>query len=177
MKNKIEKEFSRLELAEYLEEIAAQLRSGKFEINGRQWSVPEKFKAKIKREEKKGRIGTKLKWQWSTLSDYEPSARHEVTRWQDTFKSIKKRMAIQMNTLEKAVSGDEYPDNAILQEFVEHSVQMAEFADSEWQEAVDEYVDHLTNLQIAVQNRQLEIVKHELRDLRTRMKACHRDFK
>jgi hypothetical protein len=40
MKNKIEKEFHRLELAEYLEKIAGELRSGTIEAKGRQWSIP-----------------------------------------------------------------------------------------------------------------------------------------
>ena len=177
MKNKIEKEFKRLELADYLEEIAGQLRSGKFETEGRQWSIPEKFKAEIKRREKKGRIETKLKWQWSTLPDYEPAAREEITRWQDSFKAVKKRMTTELKSLEKAVAGGDCPDDAIFNEFVKHSGQMAESADPEWQEAMNEYMDHLANLQRAVESRQLEVVEHELRDLRARMKACHRDFK
>ena len=41
----------------------------------------------------------------------------------------------------------------------------------------DEYQDHLENLKRAVENKQLEVVHHEIRDLRARMKACHRDFK
>jgi hypothetical protein len=40
-----------------------------------------------------------------------------------------------------------------------------------------EYQDHLENLKRAVENKQLEVVHHEIRDLRARMKACHRDFK
>ena len=93
MKNKIEKEFNRLELAEYLEKIAGELRSGTIAADGRQWSIPETIQARVKHKEKKGRIETKLKWRWSTLSDYEPEAREEVARWQDTFKALKKRMA------------------------------------------------------------------------------------
>jgi amphi-Trp domain-containing protein len=61
MKNRIEKKFSRLELANYLEKIAQHLRKGKFEAEGRRWSVPDTFEAKIKHKEKMGRIETKLK--------------------------------------------------------------------------------------------------------------------
>lgn len=89
MKNKIKKEFNRLELADQLEEIARQLRSGTFDAEGRQWSVPDTLEARIKHKEKKGRIETKLKWQWSTLADYAPNAREEVTRWQESFKTVK----------------------------------------------------------------------------------------
>ena len=177
MKNKIQREFKRSELAEALEKIAGQLRRGRFETDDRQWSIPESFKAEITHKEKKGRIETKLKWHWSTLPDYEPAAREEVARWQDSFKTIKKRMTVEFKTLEKKVSGGDYPDIATINEFVKHSSQMAEFSDPEWHDAMNEYMDHLTNLQRAVENRQLEIVEHELRDLRTRMKACHREFK
>jgi XXXCH domain-containing protein len=177
MKNKIEKKFNRLELADYLEKIADELRSGTIETDGRQWSIPESIQAKVKHKEKKGRIETKLKWRWSTLSDYEPEAREEVTRWQDTFKALKKRMAAEYRVLEKAVAGGNYPDQATLEQFINHSNEMARFADPEWQEAMIEYQDHLENLKWAVQNKQLEAVHHEIRDLRARMKACHRDYK
>lgn len=177
MKSKIEKEFNRVELAEYLEKIAGALRSGTIEAQGRQWSIPDTIAARIRHKEKKGRIETKLKWRWSTLSDYAPEAREEVTRWQDTFKALKKRMAAEYKVLEKAVAGGGYPDRAVLEEFIDHSNEMARFADPEWQEAMIEYQDHLENLKRAVENKQLEVVHHEIRDLRARMKACHRDFK
>ena len=177
MKSKIEKQFNRLELADYLEQIAGELRSGTISTEGRQWSIPEIIEAKIKHKEKKGRIETKLKWRWSTLDDYEPAAREEVARWQDSFKSLKKRMARQYKMLEKAVAGGGYPDEAVLEEFISDSNEMARFADPEWQEAMIEYQDHLENLKRAVANKQLEVVHHEIRDLRARMKSCHRDFK
>ena len=177
MKNKIEKAFNRLELADYLEKIAGELRSGTLEADDRQWSIPESIDAKIKHKEKKGRIETKLKWRWSTLSDYDPVDREEVTRWQDSFKTLKKQMATEYKLLEKAVAGGGYPGEAILEEFIKHSNEMARFADPEWQEAMIEYQDHLENLKRAVENKQLEVVHHEIRDLRARMKACHRDFK
>ena len=54
---------------------------------------------------------------------------------------------------------------------------MARFADPEWQEAMIEYQDHLENLRRAVENKQLEVAHHEVRELRARMKACHREYK
>jgi XXXCH domain-containing protein len=177
MKSKIEKAFKRMELADYLEKIAGELRSGTLEADGRQWSIPESIDAKIKHKEKKGRIETKLKWRWSTLSDYDPVDREEVTRWQDSFKTLKKQMATEYKLLEKAVAGGGYPGEAILEEFIKHSNEMARFADPEWQEAMIEYQDHLENLKRALENKQLEVVHHEIRDLRARVKACHRDFK
>jgi XXXCH domain-containing protein len=177
MKSKIEKKFNRLELADYLEKIAGKLRSGTIEAEGHQWTIPETIETQVKHKEKKGRIETKLKWRWSTLDDYEPAAREEVARWQDNFKTLKKRMARQYKMLEKSVTGGGYPDDAVLEEFISDSNEMARFADPEWQEAMIEYQDHLENLRRAVANKQLEVVHHEIRDLRARMKACHRDFK
>lgn len=177
MKSKIEKEFNRIELADYLEKIARQLRSGTFEAEGSRWSVPEAFEARIKHKEKKGRIETKLKWRWSTLADYEPSDREEVTRWQESFKSIKKRLAKEFKALQIDVLNGNVPNEEALAAFVKDSERMAEFADPEWQEAMHEYMDHLENLKRAVNKRQLEDVRHELRDLRTRWISCHRDFK
>jgi XXXCH domain-containing protein len=177
MKSKVEKEFNRMELADYLEKIAQQLRSGKFEAEGRQWSVPETFEARIKHKEKKGRIETKLKWRWSTLADYDPSAREEVARWQESFKTIKKRLAKEFKALQNDVQSGNLPNAETLTHFVNDSERMADFAEPEWQEAMHEYLDHLDNLKRAVQRQQLDDVEHELRDLRTRWAACHRDFK
>jgi XXXCH domain-containing protein len=177
MKSEIKKEFNRLELADHLEKIAQHLRSGKFEAEGRQWSVPETFEAMIKHKEKKGRIETKLKWRWSTLADYDPSAREAVTRWQESFKTIKKRLAKEFKALQNAVQGGNLPNTDSLAAFVKDSERMADFAEPEWQEAMHEYLDHLANLKRAVERQQLDDVEHELRDLRTRWAACHRDFK
>jgi len=177
MKKKIEKKFNRLELSDYLEKMAGQIRSGTIDADGRTWSIPELIETRIKHKEKKGRIVAKLKWRWSTLSDYEPAAREEIIRWQDTFKALKTRMAAEYRELEKVIANGSYPDEAMLAEFIDHSTEMARFADPEWQEAMLEYQDHLENLKRAVENRQLEVAHHEIRDLRARMKACHRDFK
>ena len=56
MKKKIEKEFTRAELADYLQKLAEQLRSGSFESDDRNWSVPDQLTAKIKHKEKKGAL-------------------------------------------------------------------------------------------------------------------------
>ena len=177
MKSTIKKEFNRLELADHLEKIARQLRSGTFDSGDRQWSVPETVEARIKHKEKKGRIETKLKWRWSTLADYDPLARDEVTRWQESFKTIKKRLAKEFKALQNEVQNGNLPHEETLNAFVKDSERMADFAEPEWQEAMDEYLDHLANLQRAVARQQLDDAAHELRDLRTRWVACHRDFK
>jgi len=177
VKHKTEKELNRLELAEHLEKIAAQLRSGAFELDGRHWTIPEAFTAEIKHKEKKGRIQTKLKWRWSTLADYDPSSREAVSRWQESFKTIKNRLAKEFKALKNAVRDGRIPSEEDLAEFVKDSEKMAEFAEPEWQDAMNEYMDHLANLQRAASAGQLEVVEHELRDLAARWAACHRDFK
>ena len=177
MKSKIKKEFNRLELAEQLEKIAQQLRGGTYDTEGRQWTVPEVLEAKIKHKEKKGRIETKLKWRWSTLADYDPSAREEVARWQESFKTVKKRLAKEFKALQSEVRQGNLPDSEALIAFVKDSERMADFAEPEWQEAMHEYMDHLENLKGAVEREQFEVIEHELRDLKARWVACHRDFK
>jgi hypothetical protein len=54
---------------------------------------------------------------------------------------------------------------------------MAQFAEPEWQAAMNEFMDHLANLKRAVEKQQLDVVDHELRDLRSRWISCHQDFK
>ena len=54
---------------------------------------------------------------------------------------------------------------------------MARFAETEWQAAMDEYIDHLGTFKQAVETGQLEAAQHEIRDLKNRMMQCHRDFK
>jgi XXXCH domain-containing protein len=177
MGHKTEKKVDRLELAEQLEKIAAQLRSGTFEVHGRQWSIPDAINAQIKHKEKRGRIETKLKWRWSTLAEYTPPDREAVARWQESFKTIKKRLAKEFKALQDAVKAGNIPSEEALAEFVKDSERMAEFAEPEWREAMHEYMDHLANLKRAAADNQFEVVDHELRDLRARWVACHRDFK
>jgi XXXCH domain-containing protein len=91
--------------------------------------------------------------------------------------SIKKRLAKEFKALQNEVLNGNLPHEDTLAVFVKDSERMADFAEPEWQEAMHEYLDHLDNLKRAVQRQQLDDVEHELRDLRTRWVACHRDFK
>ena len=177
MKKKIEKQISPLEMAEYLEQIAAELKNGSFDVEGRRWSVPEKLDAKIKHKEKKGRFTSKIKIRWSSLADYDAAAKDEVTQWEESFKTLKKRMAGQLKALQKDVDGGRYPEKTTMMDFVRDSLELARTADPEWQDPMTEYLDTLENLQLATENQQMEVVRHELRDLRNRMKQCHREYK
>lgn len=177
MKKKIEKEISPQELAKHLEQIAASLKSGAFEVEGRQWSVPLKLNAKIKHKEKKGRFSSKIKFQWSSLSDYDAAAKEEVAQWEESFKTLKKRMSRELKALQKDIDAERYPDKDTLMDFVRDSLEMARTSEPEWQDSMTEYLDHLENLQRAMENHQLEVVRHELRDIHNRMKQCHRELK
>lgn len=177
MAEKKEKTFTRIELAEYLESLSGQLRKGKLDAAGREWTIPEKFPVKTQFKEKKGRIVTKLSWRWSTLGDYKEEARQEIDRWKESVKTVKRRLAGSYRQLNQDVARGVFPDEKILSDFVEDSKKFAEFAEPDWEEAMAEYMDHLTNLELAAKSGQLDALTHELRDLGYRMKACHREFK
>jgi XXXCH domain-containing protein len=177
MGEKEERTWGRLELAEYLNHLSEQLRRGGLEAQGRRWTVPEDLRVRLEFKEKKGRLVAKLSWSWSTLRDYDRHAREEVSHWQDSIKTVKKRLAADFKKLQQAVSQGAFPDEATLSDFVNSSQALAAMADPDWQEAMQEYLDHLANLQHAVAQRQPEVMGHELRDLQNCMASCHREFK
>lgn len=177
MKTRISRELNREALAEVLEELAGALRNGTFELDDRRWPVPALLGVKLKHKEKKGRIKTRIEWHWSTLADYDDAAREAVENWQKSFKDTKKRLGSTFKAMRKAVTAGQIPTDDLLAAFVADSQHMADTADPDWKEAMAEYLDHMANLQTAVAHRQLDVVAHELRDLGTRMKNCHREFK
>jgi len=172
-----EQTMSRLELADYLTRLGEQLRQGAFSAQGRHWTVPDNLNVRMEFKEKKGHLGAKLSWSWSTLTDYDPASRHEVGRWQDDMKTVKKRLGAAFKALQQAVSQDAWPDDRTLEDFVASSRAFAAMAEPDWETAMQEYLDHLANLEHAVANRQQEVMLHELRDLQNCMATCHREFK
>jgi XXXCH domain-containing protein len=177
MGEKAERTWSRLELAEFFKNLSEQLQRGTVEARGRQWTVPADVDVRLEFKKKKGRLVGKLSWSWSTLGDYDGHAREEVHRWQDSMKSVKKRMGADFKNLQRAVSGGAFPDEDTLGAFVASSQAFASLAEPDWGPAMQEYLDHLANLQHAVATRQAEVMQHELRDLQNCMAACHREFK
>lgn len=167
----------RQELAGYLEHLATALRTGKFETGDHSWSIPDVLQAKISHKEKKGRIDCKIKWRWSTLEQYEPDARQEVVAWKKSWKALKKQLSQSFKVIEKAAGDGKIPEADVLARFIAESRDMAKYAETEWQAAMDEYIDHLGTLKQAVEENQVEAVQHEIRDLKNRMIQCHRDFK
>ncbi len=168
---------SRLELADYLKNLSEELRRGALAVQGRHWSVPDHLDVGVEVKEKKGRLVAKLRWSWSTLGDYDGAARQEVSRVQESMKTVKKRLGAAFKALQQAVSQGGVPDDRTLGDYLESSRAFAALADPDWGTAMQEYLDHLGNLERAVANRQPEVVAHELRDLQACMSSCHREFK
>jgi XXXCH domain-containing protein len=177
MKDKVEREFDRLEFANYLQSLAEQLREGKISSERGDWTVPETFGAKIQIKEKKGRIEAKLQWRWSTLVDYAHQEREQIDAWLTSMKSVKKKMGSSFKELTRAAEAGNFPDNKSVDEFVATCRVFAEAAEPEWQETMDEYMDHLENFIRAIEKQEFEVMLHEIRDLSYRMKGCHKEFK
>jgi XXXCH domain-containing protein len=177
MGEKDEWTMSRLELADYLTTLGQQLRQGAFAVQGRHWTVPDDLFVRLEFKEKKGHLGAKLSWSWSTLGDYHESAREEISRGQESMKTLKKRLGAAFKALQQAISQGGWPEARTLEDFVATSRAFAAMAEPEWATAMQEYLDHLANLEHAVANRQQEVMLHELRDLQNCMATCHREFK
>ena len=177
MADKIEKEFSRKDFADYLASLAEQIRSGRLSTEKGLWTVPENFGAKIQLKEKKGRMELKLNCRWSTLGDYTQQDRDRINNWHESIKTVKKRMGSSFREVTKAVGKGMFPGKKSLDDFIATSRVFAESAEPEWSDAMDEYMDHLENFIRAVKDQQLEVMLHEIRDLQNRMKVCHKEFK
>ena len=177
MGEKNEPTMSRQELADYLTNLGEQVRRGVFEAQGRHWTVPDDLFVRMEFKEKKGHLGAKLSWSWSTLGDYDRAAREEVSRGQDSLKTVKKRLGAGFKALQQAAGQGGWPEDRTWQDFVATSRAFAAMAEPDWETAMQEYLDHLANLEHAVANRQQEVMLHELRDLQNCMAACHREFK
>jgi XXXCH domain-containing protein len=177
MGEKTEQTWSRLELADFLQDLSEHLRRGTLAAHGRDWTVPDDLDVRMEFKEKKGRLVAKLSWSWSTLKDYDRAAREEVGRWQDSMKTVKKRLGTDFKALQQATSQGAWPDDLTLKNFAASSRAFAAMAEPDWGTAMQEYLDHLANLEHAVANRQQEVMLHELRDLQACMSSCHREFK
>ena len=177
MGDKIQKEFNRNEFAQYLETLAEQMRAGKISSAKGDWAVPEGFGAKVELKEKKGRFELKINCRWSTLAEYSAQDREKIVDWYASMKVVKKRMGSSFKEITKSTADGEFPEARSVDDFVKTSRIFAESADSEWKDAMDEYMDHLENFVRAVEGGQFEVMLHEIRDLQYRMKACHKEFK
>jgi XXXCH domain-containing protein len=168
---------TRQHLADRLEEWARGLRAGRLEVEGKTWGVPEEVAAEFSLKEKKGSLALKLKCRWETLAEYHPEAREPVVRWQESFKTLKKRMAVQFKGLQQTISQGQFPDSKALADLVRDSQAMAKMGEPEWGEAMESYLAHIAALERAVAGQDLTAAQHEMADLHTAMVTCHREFK
>jgi XXXCH domain-containing protein len=168
---------TRQHLADRLEEWARGLRAGRLEVEGKTWGVPEEVAAEFSLKEKKGSLALKLKCRWETLAEYHPEAREPVVRWQESFKTLKKRMAVQFKGLQQTISQGQFPDSKALADLVRDSQAMAKMGEPEWGEAMESYLAHIAALERAVAGQDLTAAQHEMADLHTAMVTCHRELK
>jgi XXXCH domain-containing protein len=169
--------FSRLELADYLQSLSEQLRRGSLESEGRQWKVPEEVWSEIKLKEKKGYIKAKISLSWSTEQEYDQATKEDLDKWKGSMKAVKKRLAASYKAIYQMAEQGKFPEQQTLAEFIESSKALGQLADPDWQEAMQVYLDHLANLQRAVEKQDFETMFHELRDLKNCMVDCHREMK
>jgi XXXCH domain-containing protein len=177
MEEKIDREFHRLELADYLENLAQQLRSGSFQVQGKPRQVPEHLETRIEMKEKKGRVSAKVRLGWSVLDEYDDKTRAEILRRQRDFKGLKKQLAEVFSELLDSADQWVLPVESKVMRFVELSKEFAGLADPDWESEVEEFLDHVDNLYLALTNGQLEMFQHELRDLKVLVKACHQEVR
>jgi amphi-Trp domain-containing protein len=155
MENKIEREFLREELADYLENLARQVRSGSFQVQGTRREVPEKLEAKIELKETKGRVIAKVRFRWEVLAEYDQKTRAEIVRRQEAFKRLMNQLATVFSDLLHADELGLFPAESKVLEFLALSKEFSDLADPDWESEVQEYVDHVENLYLTLKNKQL----------------------
>ena len=177
MAHKSDTTMTRQNLADRLEELARGLRAGKLEVEGKTWTVPDAVAAEVHFKEKKGSLVLKLKCRWATLAEYQPEAREPVARWQESFKTVKQRMAAQFKEFKEAVAQGQLPAPELIADFMRDSQAMAALTEPEWGEGMQSFLAQAAALERAVTARDLEAAKHELTDLQSAMEQCHKEFK
>ena len=173
MGKKIERGFLREELADFLENLAQQLRSCSFEVEGTQRGVPEQLDTKIEIKEKKGCVNAKVRFRWSVLDEYDEKTRAKMLRRQRDFKEVKNQLAEVFSELLNLAQLWVLPAESKVMRFVELSKEFSGFADPDWESEYQEYMSHVDNLYSAVKDRNLDVFERELRDLKVLVKSCH----
>lgn len=171
-----DEEMARLALAEQLEELARGLKRGRLRVGARECPLPERLPAQIKVKEKHGEVGVKVRFRFQVAAVAEevpPEVRHR----QMSFKEVKRKLGVVFGDLLKSAVLGVFPEESRVQEYLELSKEFVRLADPAWEAEAQEYLDHVENLGRALQNREFEMFRHELRDLQHRMNTCHREFK
>lgn len=186
--------FTRLEMADYLENLARQLKARTFQVAGERYIVPEALEGKVELRAKMGRVSLKLRFKWPKPPEAEaaaappPVARLEpaapaptvglpAAATAQSFKEIKHRMGSLFAELLKAAGQGTLPPLEGVEAFLELCRASSHLAEPDWETEMQEFMDHAENLLRIRREGSLEMFAHELRDLQTRMKACHQEYK
>lgn len=175
------------EMADFLEDLARQLRDGQVRVGENSLSLPAELEGKLELWATDGRLGLKLKARWPEAAVTEKPPRppvgpppppaaptpHAPPR---SFKEIKKRLAQVFGLLKKLAAQGDLPPLHLVTEFLALSRESARFAEPAWQAPMQEFLDHAANLERAHAQGHLELFAHELRDLEARMCACHEEY-
>jgi XXXCH domain-containing protein len=175
MEDKVKRGLPRQELADYLENLAQQLRSGSFEVEGKPWGVPDRLDTKIEIQEKKGCVNAKVRFRWSVLDEYDEKTRSRMIRRQQDFKDIKNQLAEVLSELMGLAQLWVLPAESKVMRFVELSREFAKFADPDWETEMKEYLDHVDNLHTALKKGQMEMFLHVLSDLKALVRTWPRE--
>ena len=169
---------TRHELANHLEDMAAQLRLGSIPFGSETLEVPENIEVRSSIKEKRHAVAYKLEWRWAPPEGSRVTAsQSDVGRLPSSFKQVKKDLARAFRAIKQAVSEGLTPDDRLLSEFDSLSRAFAAQADPEWERAAREYLGHMENLFRSIRDGRHEAAVHEIHDLQTRMVACHKELR
>jgi XXXCH domain-containing protein len=167
----------RRDLARHLEALAERLRQGETQDD---LALYPGVEASIHVKEKKGRTAAKVSIKWLPTTYDTPEmipCLDEGLKQLGRFKENKKRLAAIFGDLQRIAARGDLPDAGNLQEFLDAAREFSRLADPEWRAEMQAFMDHAANLESALQNRQIEMFRHEIRDLQNQMVSCHREHK
>ena len=174
---KVEKRFSRQELADFLADLSQQVQGGQLKGETRVWTVPEQVEGTVHLKEEEGEVVAKIKLRWPTSAGRQAVAKPASPQESLALKAVKTRLSHPFKELQRLIREGSVPDQKTVQDFVENSLLFAKLVKPEWQELMAAYLAHVDKLQQAVAGGQLEAMRQELQALVDRMSACHREFK
>jgi XXXCH domain-containing protein len=174
---KVEKQFGRQELADFLADLSKQVRSGQMKGETRVWTVPEQVEGTMHLKEEEGEVVAKIKLRWPMGAGHRPVSKEASPQESLSLKAAKARLSVPFKELQRLIKEGSTPDTKTVQDFVENSRLFAKLVKPEWQELMAEYLAHVEKLQQAVASGQMEAMRQELQMLVDRMIVCHREFK
>ena len=120
---------------------------------------------------------TEVEWNWSSLEDYDEASRGQLLEQQQSFKQIKKNLALAFKQLKRALPEGVARTIPLCRSSCAATRAFVALAEPEWRQPAEEFMGHLENLLRALESGQRESVLHEMTDLENRMVACHREFR